>query len=299
MAGYRKALLWAALGLHGAVAWAADYGYVSIRVEGGLSTQASGINEAGVVVGSYQQPQGRSVLIRPFTFKEGTYTTYPALEPAAYSFDDINDAGHMVTNVAHRDLTTVASWVAGTQKTTLAVPGAVDTRAYGLNDFDRVVGAYDHDRNELGILTTSAYLWSQRSGYTTFDAPGAAGLTIAWGVNKALVAVGVYADAALIYHGFVRARDGSVTTLDYPGSPYTQLMGINDRGDIVGFYQDPADYVLKGFLYRGGEFQPVSPPDAAYGSYPYRITNDGRIVGWYIDGSGRVSSFLATPAGDR
>jgi len=295
-ARYRCAL-WGALCLLGSAAWGASYDFVTIKVEGGLATQATGINESGMVVGGYQQPQGRSVLMRPFTYKDGVYTTRRPVEPVAYTFDDINDRGHLVTNVAHRDLTTVAALVSGLQKTTLALPGAVATHAYSLNDFDVVAGAYEHDRNELGILTTSAFLWDQRNGYTTFDAPGATGgLTIAWGIGKSNVTVGVYADADYVYHGFIRSRDGSLTTVDYPGSPYTQLMGINDQGDIVGFYQDPADYVLKGFIYRKGEFQPVSPPDAIYGSYPYRITNDGRIVGWYIDADGHVLSFLATPA---
>jgi len=87
-------------------------------------------------------------------------------------------------------------------------------------------------------------------------------------------------------------------TLDVDGSPYTQLMGINTRGDIVGFYQDPADFILKGFVqYADGEFVPVSPADAANGSYPYRITDDGRIVGWYMDANYRTIGFLATSGG--
>ena len=170
------------------------------------------------------------------------------------------------------------------------------THAYGLNARDVVAGSYEHDRNPLGILTTSAYLWNERDGFTTFDAPQATGgLTIAWGVNRAGDAVGVYADAASIYHGFVRDRRGEIRTHDRPGSPYTQLMGINDRGDVVGFYQDPADFILKGFVVQGGKPASVSPPDAALGSYPYRIANDGRIVGWYIDANGAVLGFLATP----
>ncbi|MDB5967893.1 MAG: hypothetical protein JWQ90_343 [Hydrocarboniphaga sp.] len=284
-----------ALCLFASTAQAVDYDYLSLHVEGGLSTQATGINEAGAIVGSYQQPQGKSVLLRPFVYKDGVYQTYTPAEPAVFTFDDINDAGHVVTNVTHRNMTEVASLVKGSKKITLAVPGAVTTYAYALDDSDRVAGAYNHDPNELGILTTSGYLWDASTGYTGFDAPGAAGLTVAWGLNSAQDTVGVYADADYVYHGFVRHGDGSIVTLDYPGSPYTQLMGINDGGDIVGFYQDPVDYSMKGFLYRAGEFQLITPPDAVYGSYPYRVTADGRIVGWYINGDGLVRSFLATP----
>ena len=106
---------------------------------------------------------------------------------------------------------------------------------------------------------------------------------------------GVAMDAASIYHGFVRTRDGRSRIVDVPGSPYTQLMGINERGDVVGFYQDPADFVLKGFVWSDGRFEPVAPPDAVNGAYPYRITDDGRIVGWALDANFRTIGFVATP----
>ena len=75
-----------------AAASAAGYDYVTIQVEGGLATQASGISTDGTIVGSYQQPQGRhSVVTRPFRWRDGKITTFDSLEPAAHSFDDINE----------------------------------------------------------------------------------------------------------------------------------------------------------------------------------------------------------------
>jgi len=248
-------------------------------------------------VGSYQVERGPDLLIRPFTYKDGIYTVYEEGDPASLSFDDINDARHLVINLGRRDFTTDAYFGTRQHKRRIAVPGAVATHAYALSDRDVVVGGYDHDPNEFGILTTSAFAWSKADGYAGFDAPDAAGLTIAWGVNRAGTIVGVYMDADAIYHGFVRTAHGDMRTLDVDGSPYTQLMGINTRGDIVGFYQDPADFILKGFVqYADGEFVPVSPADAANGSYPYRITDDGRIVGWYMDANYRTIGFLATSA---
>jgi len=291
------ATLLAISGLLATATHAADFGYTLLQVEGGLSTQASGITADGTIVGSYQQPQGRSVVIRPFSYRNGSYRTYPSVEPASHSFDDINDQRHVVANLTHRDRTSQALFVRGQQKTPIEFPGAVMTRVDALNNLDTVVGSYDHDPNEYGILTTTGFLWTEGGGFVPFDAPGSAGLTIPWGLNKAGTAVGVYTDADLVYHGFVRSADGSVATLDYPGSPYTQLMDINDKGDIVGFYQDPVDYYLKGFLYRAGQFIPVAPAEATQGSYPWRIAANGRIVGWYVNDEGLVRSFLATPSG--
>jgi uncharacterized membrane protein len=275
---------------------AAGYAYQSLFVEGAVSTSATGINEAGAVVGSYQLERGRDLLVRPFSYQDGVYTVYPAKEPATYSFDDVNDSRAVVANVGHRDFTSEAFYVApGGKRTLLAVPGAISTQAYALSDNGLVAGSYLHDLNELGIARTTAFVWQAQAGYRHFDVPGAAGLTIAWGVNRAGTVVGVYADADLVYHGFVRTRSGQVRTLDYPGSPYTQLMGINERGEIVGFYQDPEDFILRGFVYRDGRFTRVGPVEAVNGSYPYRITNDGRVVGYYLDANYRSYGFVATP----
>ena len=272
------------------------FDYRTLWVDGGVSTSPAGINEDGTIVGSYQLERGPDLLIRPFSYKDGVYKLYEAGDPASLSFDDINDARHMVINLGRRDFTTEAYLGIGHHKRRLDVPGAVATFAYALNDRDLVVGACEHDPDELGILTTSAFAWDKAGGYRRFDAPGAAGLTVAWGVNRAGTIVGVYMDANSVYHGFVRDPAGEIRTVDVEGSPYTQLMGINDRGDIVGFYQDPADYVLKGFvLDAAGHRTPVAPADAANGSYPYRITDDGRIVGWYMDANYRTIGFVATP----
>ena len=53
--------------------------------------------------------------------------------------------------------------------------------------------------------------------------------------------VGAYFDANFVNHGFLRARDGTFTTFDPPGStaPFgTTPIGINPAGAIVGGYFD-------------------------------------------------------------
>jgi hypothetical protein len=293
-----RALLAAACGLATSLAAQAGTGfdYQTLWVDGSVSTSPTGINEGGAIVGSYQVERGPDLLVRPFAYKDGVYTVYEEGDPASLSFDDVNDARHLVINLGRRDFSTEAYFGTRHHKRRIAMPGAVATHAYALSDLDVVVGGYDHDPDELGILTTSAFTWSKAAGYSGFDAPDAAGLTIAWGVNRAGTTVGVYMDAHTVYHGFVRTAGGRVRTVDIEGSPYTQLMGLNDRGDMVGFYQDPDDFILKGFvLHADGGFEPVAPPGAANGSYPYRITDDGRIVGWYMDENYRTIGFLAAP----
>ena len=66
---------------------------------------------------------------------------------------------------------------------------------------------------------------------------------------------GFYLDASCVFHGFLRARDGTITTFDAPGAVNgTSPSGINPAGAITGTYFD-ASFVGHGFLRaRDGTF---------------------------------------------
>jgi hypothetical protein len=59
--------------------------------------------------------------------------------------------------------------------------------------------------------------------------------------------VGVYADANNVLHGFARDFNGTITTIDPPGSVFTLAGSINPMGTITGIYFD-ASGVSHGFL---------------------------------------------------
>src|SRR5439155_22017742 len=89
----------------------------------------------------------------------------------------------------------------------------------------------------FAILVMGAFAWTSRANatFTTIDAPGAANGTSAAGINAHGQIVGSYSDAAGNNHSFL-LDDGTFTTIDFPGAPYTKAVGINDRGQIVGGY---------------------------------------------------------------
>ena len=58
---------------------------------------------------------------------------------------------------------------------------------------------------------------------------------------------GFYYDAGRMGHGFVRARDGTITSFDVPGASGTAAFSINPEGTITGIYKD-ANQVIHGFL---------------------------------------------------
>jgi hypothetical protein len=77
--------------------------------------------------------------------------------------------------------------------------------------------------------------------------------TIAGATNPSNVTVGEYFDANGANHGFVRDKDGTITTFDAPGAGTgtgqgTFALSINPSGEAIGFYSDSNDafhgYVL-------------------------------------------------------
>ena len=61
--------------------------------------------------------------------------------------------------------------------------------------------------------------------------------------------VGRYADSAGATHGLFFIPPNQFSTFDFPGSTFTSLNGINDKGVIVGRYVD-ASGIAHGFLAR-------------------------------------------------
>src|SRR5215471_6560158 len=99
-------------------------------------------------------------------------------------------------------------------------------------------------------------------------------------INNSNVIVGSY-ESPDSPHGFILSK-GQVTTLDYPGADYTELTGINDNGDIVGFYVPPVTpFELHGFLLQSGNFTGIDFPGSTF-TQPFAINSAGSIVGTYV-----------------
>jgi probable HAF family extracellular repeat protein len=58
----------------------------------------------------------------------------------------------------------------------------------------------------------------------------------------------------------VAAQDASYTftPIDVPGASATLAYGVNNKGQIVGYYSLPGQYAWHGFLYTPGVFTPFN-----------------------------------------
>ena len=131
----------------------------------------------------------------------------------------------------------------------------------------------------LGI-SAQALAQSTQDQIITFDA-GPNGTTPT-GINPTGEITGYYVDASFVTHGFVRDRDGEITTFDAPGvgANGTFAKGINPRGEIAGYYYD-ASNVVHGFVRdRDGT---ITSFNAGPNTFPTSINSRGEITGYYFD----------------
>jgi hypothetical protein len=90
---------------------------------------------------------------------------------------------------------------------------------------------------------------------------------------------------------------GSLTfdysSIDYPSAKLTNALGINNIGDIVGYY-----YFLSsakhGFLLSNNNYTSIEYPGAAQ-TEAWGINDIGKIVGFYIDSQNNFNGFTVSP----
>jgi YVTN family beta-propeller protein len=116
---------------------------------------------------------------------------------------------------------------------------------------------------------------------------------LASGINNSGSIVGTYFifdSGRILEHGFKRSSNGSVMTIDFPGSNGSSgLDRINDNGTIIGNF-NTIDENSHGFIYRKGSFARLDYPSSTWTGL-LGISNAGMIVG-NTKVSGSVFPFL-------
>lgn len=133
------------------------------------------------------------------------------------------------------------------------------------------------------------------SGYTSFVVPGAGEASNAVnvsGIDDKLNIAGFYYSDHFTTESFYRSSDGSYHSIYIPGSLYTEAGGMNNLGQVVGFYYDGTSNY--GFLWnRNGSYVTFDYPGSAY-TFAQGINDHGEVVGFYYDGNGNTHGFVAS-----
>jgi uncharacterized membrane protein len=115
--------------------------------------------------------------------------------------------------------------------------------------------------------------------------------------------LGVIVGTAYIYdpnyteNGFLREPNGTITTVDVPGSTYTEVLAINAGGIIIGDYGTPTAIYLGFFRSPDGNFNTFDIPGVVIDDIPTCINPAGAIAGEYSDANDVTHGFVRSPNG--
>ncbi len=224
--------------------------YVNENFPGSVQTQVTGLNDLGVTVGFWSSMNNANLVNDNHGFVEyrGRFHTadFPTSSPASPPVDQllgVNDSDVAVGfytdangnnhgyeyNIARNRYSAVLD---------PSSPGASLTAA-AINESGQVAGFYTNPATE----NTDGFLLIHRDGFRDLAVPGASS-TMALGVNDRDEVVGVYqvgTGSSAVMHGFTWTAESGFQTVDDPnGVGTTTINGLNDQGQLVGFYVDSA-----------------------------------------------------------
>jgi hypothetical protein len=220
--------------------------YQNVDVPGSAQTQLTGLNDVGVQVGfwSGRRPAWARRHVG-FYLRDGRFTSvgFPTgdnASPPVNQLLGVNDrdvAAGFYADAQGRDHGYLYDITTG-RFTRVTVPGASSVVAAAVNDFDAVAGYFTGPGHP-----TEGFFLRHTGQLFVLRVPGAA-MTQALGVNDNGEVVGAYQigrgrDA--ITHGFTWTRQHGFATVDDPQGPETTTInGVNNAGDLVGFYVNRA-----------------------------------------------------------
>ena len=261
--------------------------FTSFDIPGATSYFVAGINDEGLVAGSWSAADGSEIgFIRAPDGRISTPIVHPDDNTRTTVLRAVNDegviAGFYGANVSNGFLLTEGKF------RTVDFPGAVATALRGINNLGDVSGTYsvvDLNADEFGFIIPC------RGPAISFKLPDPTGTGIVvGGINDLRQLVGYYTDATSTLVGFLRQPSGQFVSVIVPGALSTQVYGINDCGIVVGVYGDGS--TAHGFYGRPGNLHSFDLPGAA-ATFAQGINNEGRIVGRYATADGVPHAFVS------
>jgi probable HAF family extracellular repeat protein len=173
--------------------------FSTINVPGASETWAYDINEAGQIVGSFQnRPESNDGIYHGFLDVNGTFSTIDVPGASETFAEGINDAGQIVgffrTDGDRAFLYHGFLYVGGTFST-INVPGAYSTLPRGINEAGHIVGGFFNSTGGHGFLDVGGT-------FSTIDVPGATNVggfyTEAFGINDAGQIVGAFSNYPVV-----------------------------------------------------------------------------------------------------
>lgn len=305
---------WALIGLGllaAPSAQALQYQFTTITV--GDANTVSGINNHGDIAGFAITLVGGNPVYSGYTGKADGSGIAPVLPSTSFqaSASGISDDGSVV------GVAIDFSGIHGFLRNSVGAYSTIDpalggltsvySEAIGINNAGSIVGFYTETlppSPELAQAYSHGFTYIN-GVYAQFDVPAAAGSgTQINSINDSGLMTGTYLDASGIPQAFIYTPGSGFS---YPVIPdgaggtalSASLSNINSLGEYLATAMLPDPFSplgldATGFLFDGSSYQPFNVP-GALSTLLYALNDAGQISGLYVDASGRISGFTATP----
>lgn len=268
-----------------------DPTYTLIEVPGAIDTTPNSINNRGDISGQYTLGNLTAAFVLSRHGEWDLFSVPGSVVTIAYGINTRGDVAGSFTfpgiGQKPRGFTRIDDVISF-----IDVPGSIETIVRSINDAGEMTGLYrTSDRIGHGFVYSNGQ-------FSSLDVPGA-GFTTGVRINNRGDVVGFWTASATCGCGGQNPTankafllsDGEFTVFEIPGSVETTALGINERGDIVGRYDD----ALRGrhgyILDRHGAYETFDAPDANFTSFldinargdivgRIRRATDGRFVGF-------------------
>ncbi len=263
------------------------YTFTPIDFPGAFSTSPQSINNSGEIVGYYTNPlsstdPSSNFLFHGFLLNNGVYTTITgrpgSTSVVAYG---INDSGQIVGNDSPARESAGFLLSAGVYSAVAYPdPQCVTNIAYAISNNGQIAGLCQY-------ADVSSFIYVLNGGVYT-KLPSAIKPTAPTGINNKGDIVGNMGSVGFLFSG------GVYTTIaGPPGAIVADATGINDNGQIVGYYQSNAAGLFEyhGFIFNGGVYTTIDIPKQD-GEQLLGINNGAAVVGGFGFDTG---GFLGVP----
>jgi hypothetical protein len=174
---------------------------------------------------------------------------------------------------------------------TINYPGDTFTQLLGINNSFLIAGYHNFAQNSGFTLQLSGISGGE---FVNENYPGSMQTQVI-GVNNGGITDGFYIDQQGNNHGFYK-RGRVYQTVDFPGTPFNQLLSQNDQNQAAGYYSLSQNNSTPDTPYvydeKGGVFQVIVIPGATGGAQATGVNNSQQICGFYIDANGVNHGFL-------
>jgi hypothetical protein len=265
------------------------YSFQNVNYPGDTFTQLLGINNAGLIAGYHNVNQNKGFTLNlPNRF---TAENFP--QSMMTQVIGVNNSGETSGFYVDPSNVTHGFYKNGTAYVGVNFPGSRFNQLLSQNDMGQAAGYYS-----LSLTNSTPdfpYIYDENGGeFEVITIPGAVGGAQATGINNTQQVCGFFIDQNQVNHGFLLSF-GTFTRLDVPGSTFTQALGLNNRGQVVGVWSPDGGNTLHGWVWtRTAGFQTVDDPSGVGMTVVNGINDNGTLVGFFGT-SPTNSGFVATP----